>query len=328
MVSSKSKYPVLVCAIDNNYAMQLAVTVRSVLENLKSYRKIVLFVIDGGIKESNKRKISRSLNPDQVEINWVKPDNTRIKKLKVVRHLTHATYYRLLIPNLLPAQFNKVIYLDADLIVNEDLGKLWDIDIGENYLLAVQDIGIGYVSSPSGVANYKELGIPPNSKYFCAGVMVINLEKWRIDSISVKTIEYLEQNKEHLRFADQDALNAVLAGKWGDLDLRWNQIFHIFNYPSWQNSVIKEEVPEDVYNEAIRNPYIIHLATGLKPWIYGCNHPAKDMFFQYLDMTAYSGWRSEKTFKNRLRYMIGERYWQTLGSLKDGTKQFMSFVRK
>ena len=289
VISSGSGSLVLVCAADDNYAMPLAVTVRSVLENLRNTCKVALFIIDGGISQLNKRKIIKSLGSKRVDIDikWVQIDGSILEEMKISGHITIAAYYRLLIPQIVPKQFKKAIYLDSDLIVNRDLEQLWKLEIGENYLLAAQDTGAPYVSSSKGLRNYRELGIPPDFKYFNSGVLVINLEKWRTDSITLKVIEYLEQNKEQVRWWDQDGLNAVLAGKWGEIDPRWNQTPFIYEYSSWKDSPFEEQV----YKDVIDKPYIIHFANKMKPWNLYYKHPYKNLFFRYADKTAWAGLR-------------------------------------
>lgn len=298
---------VVVCAADDGYAMPLAVTVRSALENLGENRKMILYVIDGGIKEGNKRKLIKSLSSEKCEVRWIpRPDNL-LGKFEVLNYFTIdvpgvgkvtpkpylmniACYYRLLIPQILPNEYTKAIYLDCDLLVVGDLGKLWDTDIGENYLLAVQEFLTPYVSSPAGLINYRQLGLSPNTKYFNSGVLVFDLEKCRHHEITAKTIKYLQENGEYVRWADTDVLNAVLTFNWGELDPRWNQTPGIYNFPSWQDwkdSPLSEEVFHKVYND----PYIIHFSTGIKPWNNKDEQPSKDLWLKYLDMTAWSGWR-------------------------------------
>lgn len=302
---------VVVCAADDNYSMPLAVTVRSVLENLNSYRKIILFIIDGGIKNHNKQKILKSLNSEICEIQFVPKPSSWLKDISeelqycesegiyTHKHVSLASYYRLFISELIPYQYEKAIYLDCDLLVKEDLEKLWQIDIGENYLLAVQDIWIHNVSAPNGLLNYQELEISPYAKYFNAGVFVINLTKWRDNKIAAKAVEYFKQNKAYVRFHDQDILNALLAGRWGELDPRWNFTAGIYEYSSWKNSPFSE----DAYNNLINNnPYIIHFAAAAKPW--NSSHALlKEHFFDYVDMTAWSGWRLTLWRRLKLRLM-------------------------
>ncbi|MBR8839335.1 MAG: glycosyltransferase family 8 protein [Stigonema ocellatum SAG 48.90 = DSM 106950] len=289
----------VVCAADDRYSMPLAVTLRSVLENLDSERSINFFIIDGGIKQHNKKRILKSLGSKLYTIEWLQPSTELLSKMVVSGHVKIASYFRLLMSHILPFQLQKVIYLDSDLIVLKNLDLLWDVDIGEAYLLACQDLGIPYVSDPYGLANYKELGIPADSKYFNAGVLVINLEKWRSENIGMKVIQYLEQNKDYIRWHDQDGLNAVLAGTWGELDPRWNQVPSIYlKYSSWKDSPFLE----DVYKKLSHDPFIIHFASSNKPWNSRVYHPANYLFFQYLDLTVWSGWR----------YTIWRRAWNKI----------------
>lgn len=284
---------VLVCAADDNYSMPIASATRSVIANFQSEHKLVLYIIDGGISQLNKQRIIKNLKSEQVSINWLKPRKQHFKNAQTSSTITTAAYYRLLIPQLLPKQFNKAIYIDSDLIVQGNIEGLWNIDIGEYYLLAAQDMGAPYVSSPRGLMNYQELGISPESKYFNSGVLVMNLKKWREDQIFEKVMEYLTINKQYVRWHDQDALNAILAGKWGELEPRWNQMPYLFQYSSWQDSPFTE----DVFNQLINNPEIIHFSTGDKPWHNSCNHPDKDLFFKYLDNSIWSNWHAEQAVK-------------------------------
>lgn len=296
-INSKFQPIILVCAADNNYAMPLAVTVRSALANLKSNRKIALFILDGGISKSNKKKIIKSLQSEKLDISWIQVDETQLKNPVLTRHITVASYYRLLITEFLPPEFDKAIYLDTDMVVKGNLEELWNIPLEDNYLLAVQDDVQLYISMCDGLRKDYNLGSVSDYKYFNAGLLVINLEKWRKENIGVKVIEYIEQNRKYL-INDQDGLNAILVGKWGEIHPRWNQMPRIYDYSSWQES----PHTEDIYEELLHKPYIIHFTNSPKPWYAGlkaeCRHPKKDLFFQYLDMTDWSGWRD--TFWIRL----------------------------
>ncbi|MBV8885384.1 MAG: hypothetical protein JO235_15515, partial [Chroococcidiopsidaceae cyanobacterium CP_BM_RX_35] len=133
----------------------------------------------------------------------------------------------------------------------------------------------------------KELGISSDCKYFNAGVLVINLKKWRAENMSEKVIEYVIKNPKFILWADQDGLNPVLAGKWNMLNPRWNQQSSIHDFSFWKDSPFSEEM----YNDVVHHPYIIHFSAPYKPWNSLKAHPSKHLFFQYLDMTAWSGWR-------------------------------------
>lgn len=287
-VINSDKEPIVVVLVaDNNYAMPLAATARSIVVNLNPNKNIEIVIIDGGIKEYNKKKIVKSINKSNVEIKWVQAEKELFKNMKVYKHFSRAVYYRILIPNILPPEIKKAIYLDTDVIVKGNLEQLWNIEIGDNYVLAAQEMIVRYVSAPNGLKNYQEFGFKSDAKYFNSGVLVINMEKWRNENIGAKVIDYLEQYQDQWQWVDQDGLNAAFAGQWGELDPKWNQQPKIYKYRSWKESPWEE----DVYQDLKDNPYIVHYCTSGKPWSLKCIHPEKDLFFDYVDQTAWSGWR-------------------------------------
>ena len=279
---------ILVCAADDNYAMPLAVTCRSVLENLGKDRIISIFIIGNGISKNNKVRIEKSLNSNSCNLRWLDIQIEELQKLSSLptHSLTIATYYRLFIAEILPDNIKKAIYLDSDLIVRKDTGLLWDLEIGENALMAVQDFGIPFVSSEYGLDQYQELGLAPDCKYFNAGILVINLDVWRTKQVSKKVIEYLLQNQSHIHFADQEELNAILAKKWLELDPRWNQQASLFGYHSWRETTFSETK----YSQLLIDPYIVHFSRK-KPWKSLDPHPNRHLFFKYLDKTDWKGYR-------------------------------------
>ncbi|OLP16360.1 hypothetical protein BST81_21455 [Leptolyngbya sp. 'hensonii'] len=285
---------VLVCAADNHYAMGLAVTVLSAVKNLSPSHSILLFVIDGGISPTNRQRLERTLRSHPVTIEWLRPNPALVDDLLLSGHLTSAAYYRLLIPDLLPPHLHRAIYLDCDLIVQGDLAQLWQFEMGGKALLAAVDIGVPSVSSERGLLNYRELGIPADARYFNSGVLCLDLVKWRNQNISASLIDYIRQHRQQIRWHDQDGLNAVLAGDWGELDPRWNRSSTIFRY-SWQDTPYSEAV----YQQLLKDAYIIHFLESGKPWTPGFRHPEKSLFFQYLDQTAWPVWlfRLQLTWK-------------------------------
>ena len=298
---------VVVCSADDNYAMPLAVTLRSALENFKGNSKILFYVIDGGIKKHNKQKILKSIESEKCELEFLSiHDSLSLANLKetnksldpdgqkIPKYLSIAAFFRIFIPELLPTDINKAIYLDCDLVVNGDLSELWQYDLGNNYILAAQDTWIPYVSAPNGLLNYQELGISADAKYFNSGVLTIDLKKWREDEICDKAINYFKHNKQYVRWPDQDVLNAILAGRWGQIDPKWNfNCSSFYDYDSGSYLAWKGEdslFSEDIYNNLINNPAIIHFVSEKKPWT-SRHSPLKEVFFKYVDRTEWAGWR-------------------------------------
>jgi lipopolysaccharide biosynthesis glycosyltransferase len=291
-------------ASDDAYAMSMAVTVRSLLSAMKSDRQIDLYILDVGISDDSRNKLKTSCLDPRLTVHWLKPEIDQFDNLPVMNHLNRSAYARLLTQDLLPSTLDKVIYLDSDLLVLEDISVLWDdCVLRDNACLAVQDIGApwidsekvlnnlessrNYLAAVRPIGNYQELGLPPDAPYFNSGVMVINLAFWREFNVAGRVIECLKSHSEHVLWLDQYALNVVLHGRWQQLDLRWNQGSQIFVYPCWQDSPLNQE---DFYSLKYK-PYIVHFTSVNKPWQIDNRHPYRKIFFRTLDRTAWAGWR-------------------------------------
>lgn len=286
MIQAHETLIAIVFASDNGYAMPLATAMASVIANTPE-TPLAFFIIDGGITDVNKTKIAAVLDAKWHTLEWLQPQEEVIETLKLQLYLTRACYYRILIPALLPTTFHKAIYLDCDLIVNQDLRELWSIDIENKALLAVQDVAFPYVSSPGAIAKYQELGIPAEAKHFNSGMLVFNLDKWRAESIADQVFEYLIKYHEFVNYHDQDGLNAVLAGQWVELDPRWNQTPGVYDFTDWRASPYSSA---EILTNVQHDPYIIHFTGSCKPW--NCIHNRnRIIFYTYMDMTPWKGWR-------------------------------------
>lgn len=275
----------IVCAADDNYAMPLAVMLRSVIDNLDPKACLDVYVLDGGIREISKQLIKQSLgNVCCYKIKWLHLPQSSYDWAVPIEHLSKAAYLRLMIADLLPKDLEQVIYLDCDIIVQSDLVNLWNIEIKDFTVAAVQSAGIPFVSSPRGVSRYSELEIPEDSKYFNSGVLLINLTQWRAEDISCKAIEYIKHFGHTLVYADQDVLNALLASNWKELDNNWNR-----------------ELPYLFEVDSVKNAYIVHYISKNKPWqVPSHRKDADDLFLSYLAKTKWSS----KTIKLRFSLEI------------------------
>ena len=298
--------PIVVLAADENFAIPLAVTIRSALENLAADRRLRIFVLDGGIHADTKKRLLDSWPSDRCQVEWLSVDAAALAGLPCSGHINLVSYYRILIPRVLPDAFERVIYLDSDLIVREDLGRLWDCPLAVNLCLAAPDVSApyldsttmlpnyercsAYLSSTHPVPNFRELGLSPRAPYFNAGVMSINLAAWRREDVARQCLECLDKNRQHVLAWDQYALNIVLADRWEAIDLRWNQGSHALLYPTWEQSPLDQRT----YEQLRESPHIVHFTTRDKPWMPLCKHPFRSEFFAYLDRTQWAGWRPSR----------------------------------
>ncbi len=135
--------------------------------------------------------------------NIIELEGENLDHLKVNLHFATSAYYRLLPPA--HNQEEKLLYLDSDLLIRGSLREVWETNIEEYYLAAVQSPGIKW---------HQDLGVSRESGYFNSGVMLINLKKWRETDFSRKVIDYIAAHPNAIWFADQCGLNALSVGKW------------------------------------------------------------------------------------------------------------------
>lgn len=304
--TAASTDPIVLCAADENYVKPLAVMLHSAASNLGSGRHLHVVLFDGGISEDSYSGIRESLVDLPISIDVLKPDLSKVNDLMTSHHITHTAYLRLMAARLLPDSIDKVIYLDSDVLVVDDLSQMWELDLDDYYCLAATDIACPYVDARevdnpefqrakpylatiSPIVNWKDLGIDGDANYFNSGVMVLNLEKWRRENVEQRLFDCLRQNSKFVWCWDQYALNVVFAGKWGELPLKWNQGAHVFEYPDQQHS----PVCIDSFLEMRDSPGIIHFTTEWKPWDFQPFHPMRQRFYEELDKTAWRGWRPE-----------------------------------
>lgn len=310
---------VIVGGADEAYAMPLAVTIRSAINHLSPDREMHIYVLDGGMSELSKQRLRQSWRETRVEVTFVAVDRGAFVDLPTSLHVSDSTYLRLKMAELLPTTIGRAIYLDSDMLVRRDLTELWMQDFGGAAVMAVRDYAAPFIdpdchpevgdaakilmSSRQPVPNFKELNIPGDAEYFNAGMMVVDVDRWRSESMAAKFLACLEQNREHLRWWDQYALNVVLAGRWRPLDYRWNQGVHLFKYPSAAKSPFEKET----YRRLLQDPWIVHFCSPSKPWDYFSSHPATSEFFGVLQQTAWAGWRPQRP-KRYLRALWGHHY--------------------
>lgn len=243
----------IACTANDRYAKHVGVMLQSLLENRKHRDTIRIFIINSGITESNLRKLSKVANGFGQEITFLTADKKVTEALptaSTIKHITQDTYLRIVLPRLLQKKVTKVLYLDGDLIVKEDLSELWNTDLKDYSLAAVDESCLMPFNNKKRLS--AELGLPTDSLYFNAGVMLMNVKKWREEKIADRVEEYL-QTHPRLPLMDQDALNAVLHNEWLQLDPKWNYTTCHWNaFPDLEPSILHFCGPRKPWNSRVR----------------------------------------------------------------------------
>lgn len=243
----------LVIAFTPNYFVPAATMLRSVLDSSPAQACYeVICLVSEDIPQRQRDKLARMAG-DRMVFEYVNLAG-RMQDVYVDSRYTEAASYRLLLPELLP-DHDKVIYIDCDVIVRNDLSQVYDnTDLGRFLLAAVYEAPIENQSE-----RWAALGCNPDG-YFNSGFLIMNLARMREDGTSAKLMEALKV--DYLEFPDQDALNQVCQGQVFPLPPVYNSI-RTFFLPQYKDAFLKHYLPEDW--DEVQKHGTIHY-TGGKPW--------------------------------------------------------------
>jgi lipopolysaccharide biosynthesis glycosyltransferase len=259
MVNTESKIIRIVFTIDRSYIAPLRAAITSLLVNNSAHQFIIYLI---SFSESDKFKpLTKSLASKFTNVSFelIKANEKLVKGFKISGHGSSTNYLRIFLPELL-AEADEVLYLDSDIIVVSDIAELLNVDISNMAAAAVP-----YVDAERS----KTLNIP-QEEYFNSGVIKINLKHWRENGITSQLVDFLKNNDSKIKYWDQDALSAVLAGRYLKLQSKWNFI---------DSTATDENLRQHEIN-------IIHYAGIHKPWNPHCVHSLKSEYFKYQDLST------------------------------------------
>lgn len=261
---------------DDNYAQHLGTAITSILCNGEASNAYNFYILDGGISDENKQKLSELKKIKDFNIEFYKINPEDFKDCPMNRfYVSLATFYRFKIPSLLPKDIDRVLYLDCDIIVMKDLKEMYYTDLEGNFAAVIEDEG--------SVHQAERMKFPESHTYFNAGILLLNLEELHKIDFEKECFRYLEENREIIRLQDQDILNGLFLGKCKYLHLRWNANGRIYIENNLRNKYTEQEI-----NEATTDPGILHYTDVHKPWVDTCKHPLRSEYLKFLAMTPWA----------------------------------------
>lgn len=289
----------IIYSSDDNYCIYMGVSILSVLENNKNFNSINIYVIDNNINDVNKSKLKELVDLYQRNILFI--DFEKYKKylnLNMHWEISMSSYARLFVSSMLPKNINKILYFDCDTLIVDSLDELWNQNINDFYMAGVCD------TVPS---NTKQaIGLNNKDFYINAGMLLINLKKWREDDLEKKLLNFIDKHNGNVIHHDQGVINGVIKSK-KILPLRYNLMTSYLMMT--RDDIIKYYSVEDSFyseseiKEAIENPVYIHFTPGFttRPWIKGCKHPKAYLYWEYLSKTP---WRDVKAIKDNSPFYV------------------------
>lgn len=272
----------------DEYAPFAAVTIASILKNSDPAQKYDIVLLTDDMLLRNRWRILK-LADNMPNVSLRIADISKIiagKNFYTWAHFTKNTYYRLLVPDIFQ-HYQKVLYLDSDVVVNHDVSELFRFDLQDHYLAAAYDTHVvSYCTRTPALEqreyNIKELGMENPEEYFQAGVSIFNVSALRRDFGEGYLIK--EGMEHRLRWLDQDLLNMLLYGRILRLPNCWNVM--ISNQPQ---NLDEYYLPRDLrkeYFEARRAPYIIHYVGRAMP-CYTTQPDLFEYFWEYARLTPF-----------------------------------------
>ena len=243
----------IVLAFTPNYLVPAATCILSILNHAEQTAKFhFICLLTESLPKDMKQKLQR-LDVDRSSFSFVNLQG-KLNDIYVDERYTIAASYRLLLPDLLP-DYDKVIYIDCDVIVRNDLAKLYEnTDLSDNYLAAVYEASLDFQ-----IPYLKSIGCEPG-QYINSGFLLMNLAKLREDNMVPKFLEAAKV--EGLEFPDQDVLNQLCKGRILALDPFYNSIRTVY-LPQYKKEFLQYYSEEDW--QAVQKHGTIHY-TGVKPW--------------------------------------------------------------
>ncbi len=260
----------VVFAADDGYVPMVTTTIRSMLSNASKDRFYDVVVLTSNISWEHQQLMRESLagGADNVSLRFHDVSSVMCEYDLSTNnaHIGVETYYRFIIQRVMPA-YDKVLYLDSDLIVEGDVAELYDTELGENLLAATRDVDyLGNLNMNDGkrlAYTRDRLKMANPYDYFQAGVLLLNLKAMREAYTTAQWLEFA--SAKDLIYDDQDVLNAHCEGRVAFLDQRWN----VMHDCCGRVGGVFAFAPAGAYKAylaARQRPLIRHYAGCDKPW--------------------------------------------------------------
>ena len=310
----KKKIVPVFFSVDENYAPYLSTALASLIDHTSEKYQYNLHVVYHNLTRRSLRKLQK-LNvghEENVNIIAIEMQETlsgisdrKSTQLKA-DYFTPTIYYRIFLPEMFP-QYDKGLYLDSDIIVNDDVAKLFETDLKGNLIAACVDMSTQ--GNPLFCKYFDDAVGIQHDRYFNSGVLVIDFEKFREEEFCEHFLYLLNKYDFDTVAPDQDYLNAMCVGRVKYLDIAWNAMPTPDHHP-------------------MKDPKIVHYNLFFKPWHYdGTDY--EELFWEYATHSAFYKTieKEKKTFSKKSVKGDEERLAQMTERVKEILKAEVTFKK-
>ena len=240
--------------------------------------EVQIHYMHGGLPRRDEQRLREMVTRCGGRIGFLHVPDEAIAGLPTKGFTRKATWFRVFLPDLRP-DVDRLLYLDADLIVVDSLEPLWAIEMDDYLVGAVTNVFEAHHYRGERVGP----GLPRHLDYFNAGVLLMNLDAMRRADCTRALVDYGRANADQLKFRDQDVLNAVLGDRRLALRPRWN-CMNSLSFP-WAEPIYGA----DAVVEALRRPAIRHFEGpgANKPWHLLADDATRALYLRHRRVTPW-----------------------------------------
>ncbi|CCK85146.1 Lipopolysaccharide biosynthesis glycosyltransferase [Lactobacillus equicursoris DSM 19284 = JCM 14600 = CIP 110162] len=257
-------------SITDDFTPYAAVSLSSLAKFVDPKKDYTVTFLHQGLSKAHEESLA-SYAKDNLHVEFYEMSDALLKPIQDRKEnylrgdfFTMSIFYRLFIPDLFP-QYDKAVYIDSDTVVNDDIAKLYETELGDNLIGACVDSSIQFV--PEMLRYISEVLTLDPKKYINSGMLVMNAKAFRDEKFVDKFFSLLGRYHFDCIAPDQDYLNEICSGRIKYVDGRW------------------DAMPNE-NTEPLANPSLIHYNLFFKPWHFtGIQY--EDYFWQDAKDTVY-----------------------------------------
>lgn len=276
-----ARVPVVFISNDG-YALPTAIALHSLIESRRSTTTYIVYIVASDMSDEYVCLLD-GLATDGVEVQIVRQHSSIVQDLHTVdpsaiAAATVDALLKLFLPSILPNE-SKVLYLDGDILIRDDLAELYATGLDGCYIAATPDSGAIY---------YKHDYVDRVSRYFNSGVMLIDLDAWRRDGVTERLVARKRELSDS-NLVDQNVLNVELDGNVAYLPPRYNVLWVNLLRAAGKGAVTIQEFNHDFgtayasFDDLLHDAAIVHFSSKDKPWKYSDTPYADEWYRQFLD---------------------------------------------
>lgn len=268
--------------------------------NAETFYDFYCFVAGNVSKEDKDKLLALKCgHENKCEIHLINTGNRYLDKASSHKIIPNACWLKFAIIDLIP--LDKILYLDLDILVKDDLTSLFDIDLQENYIAGVERFG----KSPISLEKIKQKGFD-YSEYINAGIMLMNLKKMREDNVLQKLEELMPYFPDTI---DQDIFNIVCKNKILLLDVKYNYIYDYRLFNSIFKSRLNDSAILKMLEDKKGSEVITHYIGPNKPWKYFGMYGSEKWYSYYKKTPFYDKFNRKPYLFALLRILTVKIFW-------------------